>query len=795
MTRPPADRDPDLDAIRAILAVAREAGRSRLLEPEGLAVLHAAGIAVPRWRFVANAGGSNGLPSVAMLDGAWLDQLEGDRVVVKVVSERLAHKTEVGGVAVVARDRGAVSAAIEDIGRRVGSAAAGYLVVEHVAHDTAPGGELLVSLRWTDDFGPVVSVGGGGIATEVLAADLQPGREIAIVSSALTPPELVGLLLGRPTAVRLATTSVRGQPPRMSADRLVEVVRRLLALGDALVPDEILEIEINPAAVTASGLVALDVLATLGDGPRPPRAARPLHKLARLLEPRSVAIVGVSSTTNPGRVILGNLLREGFDPDAIVVVKPGVDAIDGIRCVPDLAALPDRVDLFVIALSAPQVPGFVGELIERDRAESMIVIPAGLEETQGGGELAGRMQAALAAARARPGGGPVINGGNCLGIRSRPGRYDTLFIPRWKLPPGARPAPIALVTASGAFAVTRLSRMGRLDPRYVVTVGNQTDLTVGDYLTHLADDPSIRVFGVYVEGFARLDGARFVEAAARIRADGRTVVLYRAGRTSAGAQASASHTAAIAGDATVTRELARAAGVVVADTPAAFDDLIRVFAMLDGRAAHGRRLGAVSNAGSECVTIADHLGPLELPAFGADTEARLGTILGPAGVASVVDLHNPLDLTPIADAAVYEAVARTVIQATETDIGLVGVVPVADTIETLPAGAGHPEDAARPDALAARLARLWGETAKPWVAVVDAGPLYAPFVDLLDAAGIPTLSTADAAMRALAAFCDATCDASRDALGDAPGDASAGRAADDIEILARPAGRGKGGDA
>ncbi len=752
MARPDDRGALDLDAIRAIVAAARREGRTTLLEPEGLAVLAAAGIAVPRWRFTRKAAA----PDRSWLAGVDLDDLPGERVVVKVVSSRIAHKTEVGGIAIVPRDRAAVAAAIAAMDARLGDAAEGYTIAEHVEHDAALGGELLLSLRWTDDFGAVVSVGAGGIHTEALAADLRPGCEIAIVSPALTPRGALGPALTATTAVRLATTSLRGQPPRLALAHLVEVVGRLLALGAALAPAELIECEINPAAVTADGLVALDVLVTLGDGPTPVRPPRPVHKLARLLEPRSVAIVGVSSTSNPGRVILGNLVREGFARDRIVVVKPGLDDIDGVRCVPDLAALPGKVDLFVVALSAAQAPAFVAEVIERDLAESLIVIPAGLEEKHGGGELAARMRDALVAARARGDGGPLINGGNCLGIRSRPGHYDTLFIPRWKLPAGSLKAPIALITGSGAFAVTRLSRLGRLDPRYVVTVGNQMDLTVGDYLAHLADDPAIRVFGIYVEGFAPLDGALFLEAAARITAEHRTVVLYRAGRTSAGARASASHTAAIAGDATVTRELARGAGVVVAETPGAFDDLVRTFALLDGRVARERRLGALTNAGSECVTIADHLGSLELPAFRPDTEARLAGILGPSGIGSVVDVHNPLDLTPIADAAVYEAVARTVLDAAEVDVGLVGIVPVTDTLDALPAGPGHTEDLTRPDAIAARLARLWHETTKPWVAVVDAGPLYDPFTGLLDAAGIPTFGTADAATRALAAFCDAT---------------------------------------
>ena len=737
----------DLDAIRAIVAAARADGRSVLMEPEGLALLAAAGIAVPRWRFVRDAGA---------VDDALLADLPGDRVVVKVVSRRIVHKTEVGGVAIVARERAAVAAAIAAMAARVGDAAEGYLVVERVAYDTALGGELLLSLRWTDDFGAVVAVGAGGISAEALSADLRPGCAIAIVSSVLTPHDAIGPAILGATAVRLATSPLRGQPPRLSLASLVEAVDRLLALGSALVPAEILEVEVNPAAVTSDGLVALDVLVTLGDGPRPARAPRPIRALARLLEPRSIAIVGVSSGANPGRVILGNILREGFPPDRIVVVKPGTDAIDGVRCVADLASLPGKVDLFVVALSAAQAPSFVAEVVERDLAESLIVIPGGLEEKSGGDALAARMRDALAAARAREDGGPVVNGGNCLGIRSRPGRYDTLFIPRWKLPPGAVPAPIALITGSGAFAITRLSRLGRLDPRYVVTVGNQMDLTVGDHLTYLADDPAVRVFGVYVEGFARLDGLRFLEAAARITAGGRAVVLYRAGRTSAGVTASASHTASIAGDAVVTRELARGAGVTVAETPAAFDDLVRTFALLDGRVPRGRRLGAVSNAGSECVTIADHAGTLALAPFSADTAERLDAILRPVGILGVVDVHNPLDLSPIADAAISDAVVRTILGADEVDVGLVGLVPFTDTLDALPPGPDHGEDLARPGAIADRLARLWRETTKPWAFVCDAGSQYAPWVDLIEAAGIPVFGTADAATRALAAFCDAT---------------------------------------
>ncbi len=214
-----------------------------------------------------------------------LATLPGDRVVVKVVSATILHKTDVGGVAIVPRDVGAVAGAIERMAASLGAAAEGFTIAEHVTHDAGPGGELLLSLRWTDDFGPVVSVGAGGILTEALSADLRPGREIAIVSPALLPPGGIGAALAATTAIRLATTSLRGQAPRVSLDSGHRCRRRDSWRLAELVPGELLECEINPAAVTADGLVALDVLVTLSDGPRPARAARPMHKLDRLLAP------------------------------------------------------------------------------------------------------------------------------------------------------------------------------------------------------------------------------------------------------------------------------------------------------------------------------------------------------------------------------------------------------------------------------------------------------------------------------------------------------------------------------
>jgi acyl-CoA synthetase (NDP forming) len=732
--------------VATLAARARSEGRDVLLEHEGYDLLDAAGVPTPR-RIVVG--------SSAEAARADLGRLGGDRVVVKVLSPAIPHKSDVGGVAVAANRPEAVADAVRAMETRLGGhPIAGFLLCEFVRYDAEIGGELLVGLRWTDEFGPVLTVGPGGVYAEFLAGSFKAGSGVALLSPSLDAARRADAL-GRAGAVRLALDGWRGQPGRVTPDGLARALAPFLALGEAAMPEGLAECEVNPLALTARGPVALDVLVKLG-GPAPAAAApRPLAKMKRLLEPRSAAIIGVSEQLNPGHIILNNLIREGFDRSRIYVVKPNAAEIEGCRCVPDVASLPERVDLLVLAVSAAQVPRIITDVVSLEKAESLIVIPGGLEEKAGTEAIVRDMHAALARSRATAWQGPLINGGNCLGIQSRPGRYDTMFIPEYKLPAAGRTARVAVVSQSGAFAVARASKLAGIRPKYTITAGNQMDLTVGEYLEHLEDDEEIDVYAVYVEGFKPLDGRRFLEASARIAARGAAVVLYRAGRTAAGAKATASHTASIAGDYTVTRGLAEAAGVVVAGTLEEFEDLVRLFAWMGRTPLDGRRLAAVSNAGFECVAIADNLGGLELARFAPATVARLGEVFTRARIASVVDVHNPLDLTPMTADAAYEAVVRAIMDDPGVDLGVVGCVPLTGALQTLPAGPGHREDLTRDDSVVRRLVGLRDAIAKPWVAVVDSGALYDPMAQALDEAGIPTFRSADRALRALDRFADA----------------------------------------
>ncbi len=744
-------------SITQVFEAARRDGRDVLLETEGLQLLAALGLPVPASLFVGSA---------ADVTPAALEHLAGTRVAIKVVSPQILHKSDVGGVALVDKTAPQVSSTIADMHARLGGrGVVGYTISEFVPHAAGLGNEFLVGLRWTDDAGPVVTVGAGGIYTEFLADHFKAGRDVAVLSPDLATPNTVRQALEQVAVVQLSTRALRGQPARLSIDAIIGVVQVFLELGRVF-GEQIAECEVNPFVLAADGrLVALDVLLRLRDpdahlGAAAP--ARPLAKLKFLLEPRSAAIMGVSERLNPGHIIVNNLIREGFDRNRIFIIKPGSDRLEGCRCVPDIASLPERVDMFVMCIDAAQASGALVEIVERQAAESVVLIPGGLEEKTGSEAIVQRMRDALAQARRGAWGGPVINGGNCLGIRSRPGHYDTTFIPEYKLPvPTGAPSRLGVISQSGAFAVARASKLATLNPKYAITLGNQMDVTIGDYLTYLQDDGDIDVFAVYVEGFRPLDGLRFLKAARAISDSGRTVVLYRAGRTPAGARASASHTASIAGDYAVIRALGRQAGIVVADSLEDFDDLTQMFTLLGAASVKGWNLAAVSNAGFECVAIADNLGAFQVPPFSPATERAFAEIFAKGRIDQVVDVHNPIDLTPMTGDAAYAEVVKAALDDQRFDAAVIGCVPMTGALNSLPGGHGHREDFLRPDSVVSRLCGMRGRSGKPWIAVVDAGALYDAMAGHLVAAGIPTFRSADRAMRLFNVYCAARMGASR----------------------------------
>jgi acyl-CoA synthetase (NDP forming) len=158
----------------------------------------------------------------------------------------------------------------------------------------------------------------------------------------------------------------------------------------------------------------------------------------------------------------------------------------------------------------------------------------------------------------------------------------------------------------------------------------------------------------------------------------------------------------------------------------------------------------MSNAGFESVAIADALQPgQQLVPFSDHTRADIERVLARGRIDTLVDVHNPLDVTPMAGDAAFAEIAGLVVADEGVDAAVVGCVPMTGALTTLAAAESHQEDLAAKESIVSRLGELRRASTKPWVAVVDAGGLYDAMAAALERESIPTFRTADRAIRVL----------------------------------------------
>jgi acyl-CoA synthetase (NDP forming) len=355
--------------------------------------------------------------------------------------------------------------------------------------------------------------------------------------------------------------------------------------------------------------------------------------LTRLFTPRSIAIVGASAT--PGKIgaMPVSLLRQhGYD-GRILPINPRADSIQGLPAAPDLAALDTEVDLVILAVPAAHAaqalqsarPGQVG---------GAVVFTSGFSETGASGAA---MQDTLCAiARER---GIRLLGPNCLGFMNVRHNVYATFSPA---PANGAVAlgGIGMVSQSGAFGAYAycMARERGLGLSHWISTGNEADIDVADCINWLAHDADTRVIMAYMEGCR--DGAKLRRALAAARDAGKPVVVTKIGRTQAGAQAAASHTAALAGDDAVYDALFRQYGALRARS---IEDFFNLGYALDTwqQRPQGKRLGIFTISGGVGALMADEAeeAGLSLPEPDAAAQARLLERVPFAGP------RNPVDVT------------------------------------------------------------------------------------------------------------------------------------------------------
>lgn len=799
------DREPQNDialninvaAITQLFAAAEAEGRRQLFEYETYELLRLSGAETPPQTRLLLRGER---PSDAELNA-----MPGDRVVLKIVSPTIIHKSDVGGVRVVEKTSDKIRSAWRRmlyevpeayaamIERNPGHAVAHYrglageelrqaisrdirgvLLVQYMPPDSeAFGNEMIMGIRNTREFGMIVSAGLGGTDTELYAERFRKGQAIVAAAAAMTDGPTFFELFRKTISYQKLAGLTRGQRRIVTDEQLLECFSSFIYMANTYSPANpqapyvIDELEINPFAFSDYLMVPLDGLCRFSK-PGPIPVARPYPKIGNLLRPKTIGIVGVSFTrTNFGRIILNNILAMGFEPRNLRIIRPGRDEFEGIPCVPDLAALDTKLDLFVVAVNAGQVPDLVDQIISHDAAETVMLIPGGMGETRESAERAAQVMDKIGRAHTRPDGGPVFLGANCLGVISHAGQYDTLFIPEVKLPKqrGERRRNAAFVSQSGAFMITRLSKRPELDPAYMISVGNQNDLTLGDMMSYLKDDADIDVIAVYAEGFKDFDGLDFAGAVRQAVLAGKDVIFYKAGRTPEGKTATSGHTASLAGDYMVCESCVRQAGGIVVPTFPLFEDLLMLSQRLHSKRINGNRLAALSGAGFEAVGMADNIQSddfeLKMAGFAPETIERLGALVNAKGLDHLVEVKNPLDINPAADDEAHIEAVRHLAADDGVDAVVVGLDPLSPAMRTLAECETRRYNFDDPGSIAVEMPRLVAELNKPVVGVVDGGSLYDPLVEELIRKGMVVFRSSDRAVRALAMYIEGRLQAER----------------------------------
>lgn len=358
--------------------------------------------------------------------------------------------------------------------------------------------------------------------------------------------------------------------------------------------------------------------------------------LTPFFKPQGVAILGASSKPNKlSYGILENLLKYNYQ-GGIYPVNPNAQEILGVKVYPELAQVPDPVDLAVIVLPVGMTLDTMQACAQRG-IKAVIIITGGFREV--GGEGAEIERKTLAFARKH---GMRVIGPNCVGTMDMRSGLNTTFIKG--MPPRG---PIAFISQSGAVCggVVDLILESEVGFSHFASLGNEMDVSDADMIAYFGDDPDVKVIAVYLEGVQ--NGARFIEEARRVSRI-KPIVMLKAGRNNAGARAVSSHTGSLAGSYAAYQAVFSQTGVLEVETLA---ELFNVaWALGTQKLPEGKRVAIATNAGGAAALLADNLSAngAELAELSVDTQTRLRSKLNPSA-----QVANPVDMLGGAEPADY----------------------------------------------------------------------------------------------------------------------------------------------
>jgi acetyltransferase len=443
----------------------------------------------------------------------------------------------------------------------------------------------------------------------------------------------------------------------------------------------------------------------------------PRYPLGPIFSPKVIAVIGATETAGSvGRTVFQNLGRGGFD-GVIYPVNPKRSSVLCVKACPNIAAVPEKVDLAVICTPAKTVPGIIKECVKAG-VPGAVIISAGFKET---GAEGNRLEQEILVTARR--GGMRIVGPNCLGVMVPKSGLNATFATSI-----ARPGSVGFLSQSGALctAILDWSLKENVGFSAFASLGSMLDVGWGDLIYYLGDDPHTKSIVIYME---TIGDARAFLSAAREVALTKPIIVIKPGRTEQAARAAASHTGSLTGSDEVLEAAFRRTGILRVDT------IADLFAMAEVLAKQprprGPRLTIVTNAGGPGVLATDMLisSGGELAELSPETFQAFNELLPPHW-----SRNNPVDILGDADPAKYARAVEIAAKDPNSDGLLVILTPQAMT---------------DPVGTAEQLKPFANLPGKPILASWMGGKDVDPGADVLNAAQIPTFKYPD---RAASAF-------------------------------------------
>jgi acyl-CoA synthetase (NDP forming)/RimJ/RimL family protein N-acetyltransferase len=512
---------------------------------------------------------------------------------------------------------------------------------------------------------------------------------------------------------QLAATARENGIQRLRADTLGENAKMLRVLADSGF-EQVRKLDSGVVELVLDTAYHPLTLEKMADRER----AAENRSLQRVFSPRTVAVVGAGRKPGGiGHEVLRNIVTGGFTGTAYAV-NPHATRIADVAAYPTIEAVPQTVDLAVIAVPAEQVAGVLAQCGAAG-VGGAVVLTAGFSELGATGRELQREMLAVARRHSIR-----LIGPNCLGLVNTAAeiRLNATFA---EVSP--RPGVLAIAAQSGAVGIAVLEHAGRtgLGISEFVSLGNKVDVSGNDVLLHWWSEPRTAVIGLYLESFGN---PRKFGGLARMIGRSKPILVVKGGRSAGGRRAGASHTAAAATPETAVDALFAQSGVLRMDTIEELVETARVLAVPP--LPRGRRVAVVGNAGGAGILAADAAGRLglELPELSDGVQRRLEE-------AGAVATGNPVDLGAAASPKSLAQALQVIMDSGEVDSVVVNYAVTR---------AGRVEDIYDTIAAAAAPADL------PIVVNCVGSPHATPEIGLLDGRRLPVFPFPESAVRALA---------------------------------------------